>query len=46
MAAKQSTGRVRQTYKFIDAHRERYCVETMCRTLEVAPNTLDADVCG
>jgi putative transposase len=38
MSAKLSTGRVRQAYKFIDAHRKRYSVEVMCRTLEVAPS--------
>jgi putative transposase len=38
MSAKLSTGRVRQAYKFIDAHRKRYNVEAMCRTLEVAPS--------
>lgn len=35
MSTKFSTGRVRQIYKFIDAHREQYSVEVMCRVLEV-----------
>jgi putative transposase len=36
MAIKLSTGRVRQTYKFIEAHRDQYSVDVMCRVLEVA----------
>jgi hypothetical protein len=36
MATKLSTGRVRQVYKFIEAHRKQYGVEVLCRVLEVA----------
>jgi len=38
MSTKPSTGRVRPTYEFIKAHRERYSVQTMCRVLGVAPS--------
>lgn len=38
MRAKASTGKIRQTYEFIKAHRNRFNVRTMCRVLEVAPN--------
>ena len=31
-------GRIRSTYAFIKAHRDRYSVEVMCRVLEVAPS--------
>ena len=34
----QIPGRVRSTYEFIKAHRDRHSVEAMCRILEVAPN--------
>src|SRR5258706_13677307 len=36
MTVKARPGRVRQTYRFIEAHRRLYSVEAMCRTLEVA----------
>jgi len=32
----QIPGRVRSTYEFIKAHRDRHSVERMCRVLEVA----------
>ena len=38
MSTKPSTGRVRSTYEFIKAHRDRYAVEPMCRVLGVAPS--------
>jgi putative transposase len=38
MGAKASTGKMRQTYEFIKAHRNRFDVRTMCRVLEVAPS--------
>jgi putative transposase len=31
-------GRVRSTYRFIQAHRQEYSVETLCRVLKVAPS--------
>jgi putative transposase len=34
----QIPGRVRSTYAFIKAHRDRYRVEAMCRILVVAPS--------
>jgi putative transposase len=34
----QIVGRVRSTYEFIKAHRNRYSVQMMCRVLEVAPS--------
>jgi len=34
----QIPGRVRSTYAFIKAHRDRHSVEMMCRVLEVAPS--------
>src|SRR5438128_8213191 len=34
----QIPGRVRSTYEFIKAHRDRHSVERMCRVLEVAPS--------
>lgn len=37
MAAKFSTGRVRQVYRFIEAHRKQFSVQAMCKLLEVAP---------
>jgi len=36
MSTRFSAGRVRSTYEFIKAHRDRYDVQTMCRVLEVA----------
>jgi len=36
MSAKLSTGRVRQVYRFIEAHRRQYSIEAMCKILEVA----------
>ena len=38
MSTQQSAGRVRSTYAFIKAHRERYSVQSMCRILGVAPS--------
>ena len=38
MSTKPSAGRVRSTYEFIKAHRDRYSVQTMCRVLGVAPS--------
>ena len=38
MSTKPSAGRVRSTYEFIKAHRDRYAVEPMCRVLGVAPS--------
>lgn len=38
MRTKASTGKIRQTYEFIKAHRKRFDVRTMCRVLEVAPS--------
>ena len=38
MSTKPSTGRVRSTYEFIKAHRDRYAAEPMCRVLGVAPS--------
>ena len=34
----QIPGRVRSTYEFIKAHRDRHSVEAMCRIFEVAPS--------
>ena len=31
-------GRVRRTYEFIKAHRDRYSVQALCRILDVAPS--------
>src|SRR5437870_9904398 len=36
MSTKPNTGRVRSTYEFIKAHRDRYSVQMMCRVLGVA----------
>lgn len=36
MSAKRATGRVREIYKFIEAHQNEYCIEPMCRILGVA----------
>ena len=36
MSTKPSTGRVRPTYAFIKAYRDRYSVQGMCRVLGVA----------
>ena len=38
MSTQESAGRVRSTYAFIKAHRERYSVQSMCRVLGVAPS--------
>lgn len=38
MSTKLSAGRVRSTYEFIKAHRNRYSVQAMCRILGVAPS--------
>lgn len=38
MSTKPSTGRVRSSYEFIKAHRDRYSVQAMCRILGVAPS--------
>jgi putative transposase len=38
MSAKVSTGRVRQVYRFIEAHRNQFSIEAMCKILEVAPS--------
>ena len=34
----QVLGRVRATYEFIQANRDRHSVQMMCRVLEVAPS--------
>ena len=36
----QVPGRVRSTYEFIKANRDRYSVQRMCRVLEVAVSGL------
>ena len=36
MSSKRSAGRVRETYRFIEAHQKQYSVEVMCRVLGVA----------
>ena len=38
MRTKASTGKIRQTYEFIKANRNRFDLRTMCRVLEVAPS--------
>src|SRR5277367_4853136 len=38
MHTKASTGKIRQTYEFIKANRNRFDIRTMCRVLEVAPS--------
>jgi hypothetical protein len=38
MRTRASTGKIRQTYEFIKANRNRFDVRTMCRVLEVAPS--------
>lgn len=38
MSAKLSAGRVRQAYRFIEAHRKQFSVQQLCRVLEVAPS--------
>ena len=38
MSTKPSAGRVRATYEFIQAHRDKYSVQMMCRVLGVAPS--------
>jgi hypothetical protein len=37
-STKLSAGRVRSTYKFIQANRDKYSVQAMCRVLGVAPS--------
>ena len=36
MSAKQAAGKVREIYRFIEAHRTEFGVEAMCRVLGVA----------
>jgi putative transposase len=36
MSSKPSAGRVRTTYEVIQAHRDKYGVQMMCRVLGVA----------
>ena len=36
MSAKRSANRVRETYRFIEAHQKQHKVEVMCRVLRVA----------
>jgi putative transposase len=38
MSTKPSAGRVRATYEFVKAHRDKYSVQIMCRVLGVAPS--------
>ena len=38
MSTKLSAGRVRATYQFIKAHRDKYSVQALCRVLGVAPS--------
>ena len=38
MSTKLSAGRVRATYQFIKAHRDKYSVQALCRILGVAPS--------
>ena len=38
MSTRLSAGRVRLSYEFINAHRDQYDVQMMCRLLEVAPS--------
>ena len=38
MSKRMSAGRVRRTYEFIEAHRQQYPVQVMCKVLEVAPS--------
>jgi putative transposase len=38
ISTKLSAGRVRSTYEFLKAHRDRYSVHAMCRILGVAPS--------
>ena len=38
MSMETSTGRVRTTYEFIKAHRDRFSVQALCRVLAVAPS--------
>lgn len=38
MSKGSSTGRVRNTYEFIKAHRGRFTVQALCRVLDVAPS--------
>ena len=41
MSMRLSAGRVRATYTFIQAQRDQYPVQAMCRLLEVAPSGYD-----
>jgi putative transposase len=38
MSTRSGVGRVRQVYKFIEAHRREYSVQAMCAVLGVAPS--------
>ncbi len=38
MSTKPNSGRARSIYEFIQAHRNDYSVQTMCRVLDVAPS--------
>ena len=38
MSKRMSAGRVRRAYEFIEAHRQQYPVQVMCKVLEVAPS--------
>jgi putative transposase len=38
MSTQTSTGRIRSTYECIEARRDRYSVQMMCRVLGVAPS--------
>jgi len=38
MSAKSKTGRVRQAYAFIEAHRKQFSIQRMCKVLGVAPS--------
>lgn len=38
MSKRMSAGRVRRAYQVIEAHRQQYPVQVMCKVLEVAPS--------
>ena len=38
MSKRMSAGRVRRAYEFIEAHRQQYPVQLMCKVLDVAPS--------
>ena len=40
MSTKRSAGRVRSTYEFIKASRDKHSVQAMCRVLGVAPSPI------